>query len=101
MRHFSKKRIEDRDLSRLQEPRLTFFQRRRFLEGIERFNRRLFWEAHECWEEVWKECSEESRIFFQGIIQVAAAYHLILVKRRFVGARNNFEKSLSKLNLFQ
>ncbi|OGU19151.1 MAG: hypothetical protein A2059_00080 [Ignavibacteria bacterium GWA2_55_25] len=84
----------------LREPRLSASERRRFIDGMNLFNRREFWEAHEAWEEVWQNCGEESRIFFQGIIQAAAAYHLILVKKRFVGARNNIDKSLSKLELF-
>lgn len=45
-------------------------------------------------------CEEESRIFFQGIIQAAAAYHLLLVKRRYGGAMNNLDKAISKLDLF-
>lgn len=79
---------------------MTPHQRRRFQTGIDLFNRREYWEAHEAWEEVWQECPEESRIFFQGIIQAAAAYHLILVRKRFTGAQNNITKSLSKLDLF-
>lgn len=79
---------------------MTPHQRRRFQDGIDLFNRREYWEAHEAWEEVWQACPEESRIFFQGIIQAAAAYHLILVRKRFTGARNNITKSLSKLDLF-
>lgn len=100
MKRHAKKSVREINRSSLREPRLSASGRRRFIEGIDLFNRREFWEAHEAWEEVWMRCGEESRIFFQGIIQAAAAYHLILVKRRFGGARNNIDKSLAKLDLF-
>lgn len=95
-----KKKAEEIDRSLLAEPQLNDDEWQKYLEGIGLFNAHQFWEAHEAWEEVWKHREEESRIFFQGIIQAAAAYHLVLVKRRYGGARNNFAKSLSKLELF-
>ncbi len=70
------------------------------MRGWELFNRGEFWHAHEAWENVWKERPEPARIFFQGIIQLAAAYHLILVKKRYGGAVNNLEKAKEKLRLF-
>ncbi|MBI3578738.1 MAG: DUF309 domain-containing protein [Ignavibacteriales bacterium] len=95
-----KKKAEEIDRSLLAELHLSSDEWEKYLAGIELFNAHRFWEAHEAWEEVWKHRGEESRIFFQGIIQAAAAYHLVLVKRRHGGARNNFAKSLTKLELF-
>jgi predicted metal-dependent hydrolase len=69
-------------------------------EGWRLFNDREFWHAHEAWESVWKRRGEESRIFFQGIIQLAAAYHLLVVKKRYRGTMRNFEKAEEKLRLF-
>ena len=69
-------------------------------EGWRLFNERQFWHAHEAWEKVWKRRPEESRIFFQGIIQLAAAYHLLVVKKRYGGMMRNFEKAEEKLKLF-
>lgn len=100
MKRHPKKSLHEIDRSALTEPRLSPEDRSRFIDGIDLFNRREYWEAHELWEAVWQKCGEESRIFFQGIIQAAAAYHLILVKKRFVGAQSNIEKSLAKLELF-
>lgn len=94
-----KKDIRDINRAFLNEPLLTSVQWDVFVKGIELFNRRQFWEAHEAWEAVWREREEESRIFFQGIIQAAAGYHL-LHKRRFIGACNNFDKAFRKLELF-
>ncbi len=69
-------------------------------EGWRLFNEKQFWHAHEAWENVWKRRPEESRIFFQGIVQLAAAYHLLLVKKRYGGMMKNFDKAEEKLRLF-
>ncbi len=100
MKPIKKKRVEEIVRSDLRELKLTSDEWKRFFEGVALFNKRKFWEAHEAWEDVWKIREEDSRIFFQAIIQAAAAYHLVLVKRRYVGARNNFDKALKKLELF-
>src|SRR5258705_1359706 len=46
----------------------------RFLKGIQEFNERLFFECHETLEEIWLEEHGEDRLFYQGIIQIAAGY---------------------------
>ncbi len=46
-----------------------------FRRGIEQFNREEFFAAHETWEEIWLSSSGSDRVFLQGIIQVAAAFH--------------------------
>ena len=45
----------------------------RYLEGIEHFNKCDFFEAHEVWEDLWKDIEGPSRKFFQGLIQAAVA----------------------------
>ena len=71
-----------------------------FEKGIRLFNAGSFWDAHESWEDVWRRREEESRIFFQGIIQAAAGFHLITERPRPGGAAKNLEKALEKLALF-
>ena len=44
-----------------------------YLQGIEHFNACDFFEAHEVWEDLWKEYQGPSRKFFQGLIQVAVS----------------------------
>jgi hypothetical protein len=45
-----------------------------YLAGIELFNSERFWHAHEEWETVWKATTDpQLRLFYQGIIQIAAA----------------------------
>jgi predicted metal-dependent hydrolase len=47
--------------------------------GVMLFNRELFFEAHEVWEELWHETYGLNRNFFQGLIQVASAMHHLQV----------------------
>jgi predicted metal-dependent hydrolase len=47
----------------------------RYLQGIEHFNICDFFEAHEVWEDLWKDYQGPSRKFYQGLIQVAVCLH--------------------------
>ena len=47
----------------------------RFYEGIETFNRRSFFEAHQMWESVWMHYRGPSRDFLKGLIQIALGLH--------------------------
>jgi hypothetical protein len=46
-----------------------------FLHGVDLWNRRFFWEAHEAWEDPWRAAGRESPLgrFLQGLILLAAA----------------------------
>jgi predicted metal-dependent hydrolase len=44
-------------------------------EGVERFRAGAFFAAHEAWEEVWRSTTPEPRDLFQGLVQLAAAFH--------------------------
>jgi uncharacterized protein len=46
----------------------------RLQKGIDEFNQQLFFECHETLEELWLEERGEDRMFYQGIIQIAAGY---------------------------
>jgi predicted metal-dependent hydrolase len=48
----------------------------KYEEGVALFNRGEFFDAHEVWEELWKECPAAERRFVQALIQAAVAiYH--------------------------
>jgi hypothetical protein len=71
-----------------------------FRQGIEEFNRGYFFEAHDLWEELWREMSGPRAQFYQGLIQVAVGfYHL--GNRNPRGARSQLAKGLAKLDAFQ
>lgn len=44
-------------------------------EGIDLFNRRYFFEAHDVWEEIWQKERGPSRDFFKGLIHLAGGFH--------------------------
>jgi predicted metal-dependent hydrolase len=43
--------------------------------GRAAFNRGAYFEAHELWEEAWRELAGGERIVLQGLIQIAAGLH--------------------------
>jgi predicted metal-dependent hydrolase len=46
-----------------------------YQRGIWLFNAREFYDAHEVWEDVWRESSGMEKRFLQGLIQAAVAFH--------------------------
>ncbi len=74
-------------------------KRETFWRGIERFNRQEFFECHEILEEIWLEESPEEKPFYQGIIQVAAAFHHVH-NRNLRGARSWMEAGAAKLRRY-
>ncbi len=70
-----------------------------FERGIEEFNRRFFFEAHDTWEELWMETTGSHRLFYQGLIQTAVGfYHL--ENQNYKGACSQFGKALAKIDKY-
>ncbi len=67
-----------------------------FVEGIRLFNDGNFFEAHEVWEQEWKISKGTKRIFYQGIIQAAAAL-LHIQRGNYAGAVSVYLKAWAKL----
>jgi predicted metal-dependent hydrolase len=59
----------------LPEPRLDDEERSAFRQGVDEFNRGLYFECHDTLEELWSGVRGPARDFFQGLIQVAVAFH--------------------------
>jgi uncharacterized protein len=74
----------------------------RYLEGIELFNKCDFFEAHEVWEDLWKDIQGPDRRFYQGLIQVAVCLHhfgngnIRGAKKLYVSSRGYLEAYGSK-----
>jgi len=73
--------------------------RTHLLHGIRLFNERQFWHAHEAWETIWLAATSEVKLFLQGLIQLAAAYHHVQ-RGTTRGAPRLFEAALRKLAAF-
>src|SRR5713226_3891477 len=69
----------------------------RLAKGIDEFNERLFFECHETLEEIWLEEHGEDRLFYQGLIQVAAGY-LKWEQGVLIGAIKLWRAGLEKLD---
>lgn len=68
----------------------------RYLQGIELFNRGEYFDAHEVWEDPWRDAGGAQRTFYQGLIQAAVA--LEHCRRGNVrGAANVWRNSRAKL----
>jgi len=106
IRHFSismgtiERKHRVTDLSNLTEPAMSAEDWEDFHRGVVLFNSGQFWESHEAWEQIWKRHPETSRIFFQGLIQVAAALHQ-LQRGIFHGVDKHLRNALWKLRPFQ
>ena len=73
--------------------------RPRFDEGVEHFNAKRYWEAHESWEELWLAAESDVEQFLQGLIQLAAAYHHVQ-RGTWRGAARLFDAALRRLDAF-
>ena len=63
------------------------------------FNDGHYFEAHEAWEEVWRQTRGPLRLFYQGLVQAAVGLHH-LAQGNMNGARSQLEKSISKLEQY-
>jgi predicted metal-dependent hydrolase len=71
----------------------------RFEQGINFFNAERYFEAHEAWEDMWREEQGELRLFYQGLVQAAVGLHH-LTRGNLRGGRSQIVKSLSKLEQY-
>ena len=74
-------------------------QDRLFRKGLEAFNSGHFYDAHEHWEEVWLKTLDPEKMFLQGLIQVAAAFHHYSRANR-QGTQNLLQAGLTKIERF-
>ena len=69
-------------------------------KGIEEFNEGAFFEAHDTLEDVWMDVRGESRLFFQGLIQLCIGYYHLTCEN-FTGAQHLFGRGVSKLKVYE
>ena len=63
------------------------------------FNDGRYFEAHEVWEDLWRETAGPSRLLYQGLIQAAVGMHH-RSQNNIIGARAQLNKALSKLGQY-
>ena len=70
-----------------------------FHKGIEAFNNRSFYDAHEYWEELWSDYFLKDAKFIQALIQLSVGYYHITNNNKN-GAVGLLNKSLQKFHLY-
>lgn len=69
----------------------------RFLEYVELFNERCFYDSHEALEDLWLDSHGENRFFYQGLIHLAAAFHH-LARRNMEGFETRLRSARAHLS---
>jgi len=70
-----------------------------FARGAQLFDAGAFFDAHEAWEERWRVTTDQTeRLFLQGLIQVAAGFHKLLMIHSVDSALRLLTKGLAKLD---
>jgi predicted metal-dependent hydrolase len=67
--------------------------------GIDLYNAGHFWNAHEAWEQVWMDCDGALRAFYQGLIQVTAAF-VHVTRNEYPGAMRLLDAGIEKLERY-
>lgn len=70
-----------------------------FLEGVEQFNKKEFFDCHETLEHLWMEDRSPERELIQGIIQIAVGYYHYLRSNR-VGALKLLTRGLERIKKY-
>lgn len=71
-----------------------------FLEGVDLFNKKSFYDAHESWENLWTEYNLDDALLIQGLIQLSVAYFHI-TNLNLKGSKNLFNKCIPKLEKYR
>ena len=67
--------------------------------GVDLYNTGHFWHAHEAWEAVWLDAPQELRSFYQGLIQVTAAF-VHVVRYEYPGSVRLQAEGIAKLERY-
>ena len=72
----------------------------KFLEGVHLFNKGYHWEAHEAWEDVWRDQEGDAKAYVQAFLQMADAYSFLKLSKAG-SAKYLLEKAVEKLLEFE
>ena len=78
---------------------MTFLSSPAYRHGLELFNRREFFDAHEVLEDVWRAAPVPEKKFLQGLIQIAVGLHHFSTGNR-VGAQSLLARANRNLEAY-
>lgn len=67
--------------------------------GVDLYNAGHYWNAHEAWEQAWLDAEPELRAFYQGLIQVTAAF-VHVTRNEYPGSIRLLGAGLEKLRRY-
>jgi predicted metal-dependent hydrolase len=67
--------------------------------GVDLYNAGHYWNAHEAWEEVWLDSERPLRNFYQGLIQVTAAF-VHVTRKEHAGSVRLLDAGIEKLEAY-
>jgi predicted metal-dependent hydrolase len=67
--------------------------------GVDLYNAGHYWNAHEAWEEVWLESERPLRNFYQGLIQLTAAF-VHVTRKEHPGSVRLLDSGIEKLEAY-
>ena len=70
-----------------------------FFDGLQAYEEKDFFEAHEMWEELWSEYYLDDKTFIQGLIQLAVSF-VHLGNGNLKGAKSLLKKSTDKFSSY-
>ena len=70
-----------------------------FFDGLQAYDEKDFFEAHELWEELWSEYYLDDKTFIQGLIQLAVSF-VHLGNGNLNGAKSLMKKSGDKFSSY-
>ena len=67
--------------------------------GVDLYNTGHYWNAHEAWEQVWLDSERELRGFYQGLIQITAAF-VHVTRNEYPGSVRLLDAGIKKLERY-
>ena len=71
----------------------------KWVRGLELFRSGRYFEAHEEWEEVWREAPQQEKGFYQGMVHLTVALYQA-GRGNVRGARSQLEKARRRLERY-
>jgi predicted metal-dependent hydrolase len=73
------------------------YTRSRFIQAVNKFNSKDFFDCHEILEDIWFDVKDDSRDFYQGLLHLAVAFYHLTKKNNTKGMTIQLKKGLLKL----
>lgn len=77
------------------------YTRSRFIQAIDKFNHRDFFECHEILEDIWFDTRDDSRDFYRGMLHIAVGLYHLTKKSNSKGTILQLNKAIVKLSHYK